>query len=130
MKLRKIFYSTTTAILIIAGVSSCSKETLNVNQNPNQPTDSTIAYNAILPAALNNTARAVATNWGWLQNWLGYWARSGTYAPSTTEESYNVTTNFKEEFGILCMIITTIIKLCKYKLQKMELIFMLVLHVL
>ena len=95
MKLRKIFYSTTTAILIIAGVSSCSKETLNVNQNPNQPTDSTIAYNAILPAALNNTARAVATNWGWLQNWLGYWARSGTYAPSTTEESYNVTTNFQ-----------------------------------
>lgn len=95
MRLRKIFYIGATAITLIAGVTGCKKDSFNINQNPNQPTDSTIAYNVILPAALNNTARIVANNWGWLQNWMGYWARSGTYAPNATEESYDVTSGFQ-----------------------------------
>jgi hypothetical protein len=80
-------------ILVVVG-QSCKKEKFNINQNPNQATDSTITYNVILPSALNNTARWVARDWGFLQNWLGYWARSGTYAPNFTEEQYALTTNF------------------------------------
>jgi len=80
---------------LVLGLFSCKKESFNINQNPNEATDSTIAYNVILPAAQNSSARIVARNWGWLQNYLGYWARSGTYAPNTEEETYNITTNFQ-----------------------------------
>ena len=95
MKLRKIIYSIAIAIFLIAGVTSCNKESFNINQNPNQPTDSTITYNVLLPAAQNASGRIVANQWGWLQNWMGYWARSGTYAPNTSEETYEVNTNFQ-----------------------------------
>lgn len=36
----------------------------------------------------------VATQWGPIQNWMGYWARSGTYAPNVIEETYEITTGF------------------------------------
>ncbi len=85
------------AIALIVGMSSCKKDDFNINQNPNEATDSTIAYNVILPSAQNNTARLVARNWGWLQCYLGYWARSGTYAPNVDEETYTITTNFQSQ---------------------------------
>lgn len=94
MNMKRIFTLLLVAGLILIGSEGCKKDTFDINQNPNQPTDSTVSYNVILPAALSNTARFVARDWGFLQNWLGYWARSGTYAPAASEESYNVTTSF------------------------------------
>src|SRR6478735_11056761 len=95
MKLNKSIY----IILVIAvgfgGVTSCSKSDFDINKNPNAPTDSTITYNLLLASSLQTTASLVETQWGFLQNWLGYWARSGTYAPNVTEESYDVTNNFQ-----------------------------------
>jgi hypothetical protein len=95
MKLNKSIY----IILVIAvgfgGVTSCSKSDFDINRNPNAPTDSTITYNLLLASSLQTTASLVETQWGFLQNWLGYWARSGTYAPNVTEESYDVTNNFQ-----------------------------------
>ena len=82
-----------TGIALILG-TSCSKSDFDINKNPNQPTDSTVSYDVILPSALDNTGRIIANQWGFLQNWMGYWARSGTYAPSVTEESYTITTTF------------------------------------
>lgn len=81
------------ALLVMAG--SCGKDHFNINKNPNSPTDSTVTHDVILPAALHGTGEAVAVNWGWLQNWMGYWARSGSYAPRLTEETYNITTTFE-----------------------------------
>src|SRR6476660_3219326 len=97
MKMKKIYQLASMAIILLAGATSCSKESFDVNKNPNDATDSTVVYNVILPAAQNNTARLVARNWGWLHNYLGYWARSGTYAPNTDEETYNLTTNFQAQ---------------------------------
>jgi len=94
MKQKKIFLLFF-AFALIFGMYSCKKEGFNINQDPNNATDSTVAYNVILPAAQNSTASIVARNWGWLQNYLGYWARSGTYAPNTEEETYQLTTNFE-----------------------------------
>lgn len=85
------------AVGFILALTGCSKDDFNINQNPNEATDSTIAYNVILPSAQNNTARIVARNWGWLQNYLGYWSRSGTYAPNADEETYTITTNFQAQ---------------------------------
>jgi len=85
----------TLATIVVLGLMSCSKESFDVNDNPNAATDSTMEYKFILPSAQNNTGRIVARSWGWLQNYLGYWARSGTYAPNAQEETYNITTGFQ-----------------------------------
>ena len=79
----------------LSGMYSCKKESFDINKNPNSATDSTISYNVVLPAAQNGTARIVSRNWGWLQNYMGYWARSGSYAPNTQEEGYELTTSFQ-----------------------------------
>jgi hypothetical protein len=94
MKLNKIIYVLGAAIVMIAAATGCNKNDFNINRNPNQPTDSTVTYDVILPAALHGTGAVVAGNWGFLQNWMGFWARSGTYAPAFAEETYSITTSF------------------------------------
>lgn len=96
MKPRKLLYA---LLLILAGASSgiisCKKSAFDINKSPNTPTDSTITYNLLLASSLQTTAGLVETQWGFLQNWLSFWSRSGTYAPNVTEETYDVTTNFQ-----------------------------------
>jgi len=94
MKLNKIIYGVPLAVLLIAAGSSCRKSQFNINQNINNPTDSTVTYDVVLPAAMHATGTIVGTQWGPIQNWMGYWARSGTYAPNVTEETYEITTGF------------------------------------
>jgi hypothetical protein len=94
MKLNKLLLGSLLVALVFSAGTGCKKASFDINKNPNQPTDSTVTYNLVLPAAMHATADWVATDWGWLQNWLGYWARSGTYAPNVQEETYAITTNF------------------------------------
>ena len=94
MRFKQLFYIAATAGFGLAGLSSCKKSAFDINQNPNQATDSTVSYDVILPAAQHSTGVLVSTPWGFLQNWMGYWARSGTYAPSVIEETYQINTNF------------------------------------
>lgn len=100
MKLRKIILSTALFLLVSFIIVSCKKSAFDINKNPNTPTENTISYSVILPSALNNTGRAIALQWGPLQNYLSYWSRSGTYAPNSDEESYNVTTTSGPVGGI------------------------------
>lgn len=94
MKLKKILYGFSLAAMIIAAGSSCNKAKFNINRNPNDPTDSSVTYDVVLPAALHASGTIVARQWGTIQNWMGFWARSGTYAPNVTEETYAITTGF------------------------------------
>lgn len=94
MKLNKMIYVVSLAVLILAAGTGCRKGQFNVNKNINNVTDSTVTYFVVLPAAINFTGRIIATQWGPIQNWMGYWARSGTYAPNVTEETYQITTGF------------------------------------
>lgn len=94
MKLKKIIYAFLLAVILIAAGTGCRKSQFNINRDQNNPTDSTIAYNVVLPAALHASGVIIATQWGTIQNWMGYWARSGTYAPNVTEETYQITTGF------------------------------------
>jgi hypothetical protein len=95
MKPKHLIYTLVVAVSFFAGTIGCKKSDFAINRNPNSATDSTISYDLILPAALNGTGRVVGRSWGFLQNWLGYWARSGTYAPNVTEETYQITTSFQ-----------------------------------
>ena len=92
MKLKKLIYFIPLAAILVA--TGCRKSQFNINRNVNNPTDSTVTYDVVLPAALNATGALMATQWGPIQNWMGYWARSGTYAPNVTEETYQITTTF------------------------------------
>ncbi|MEQ1676201.1 MAG: SusD/RagB family nutrient-binding outer membrane lipoprotein [Chitinophagaceae bacterium] len=94
MKLKKIIYSLPIAAVLVLAATGCNKDKFNINQNPNNPTDSTVTYDVILPAALHGTGTIVANQWGSIQNWMGFWARSGTYAPNVIEETYQITTTF------------------------------------
>ena len=93
MKIYKIKYLLLAAVFLVVATESCKKADFDINQEINVPTDSTVTYDVILPAALDATGRIVANDWGWLQNWMGYWARSGTYAPNVAEETYALTFN-------------------------------------
>lgn len=94
MKLKKLIYGVSLAALIGVAGSSCRKSQFNINQTQNVPTDSTVTYDVVLPAALEASGRIIALQWGTIQNWMGYWARSGTYAPNVIEETYEITTGF------------------------------------
>ncbi len=95
MKLNKLIYVVPLLALILAAGSGCRKSQFNINKNINSPTDSTITYFVVLPAAMNASGRIVASgSWGPIQNWMSYWSRSGTYAPNVLEETYAITTGF------------------------------------
>lgn len=94
MKLNKLIYGTAMAATLLVASTGCRKGQFNINQNVNSVTDSTVTYDVVLPAALNTTGAIVGTSWGTIQNWMGYWARSGSYAPNVTEETYDVTSLF------------------------------------
>jgi Starch-binding associating with outer membrane len=94
MKLKKIIYSVPLAVLLIAVGTGCRKDQFNINRNTNNPTDSTVTYDVVIPAALHASGVIIAQQWGPIQNWMGYWARSGTYAPNVIEETYEITTGF------------------------------------
>ena len=81
------------AIVMIAN-QSCKKSYFDINRDPNNVTDGSVTYDVILPAALSTTGSIVGTQWGFLQNWMGYWARSGSYSANSVEETYNITTGF------------------------------------
>lgn len=82
------------AAMLIVASTGCRKSQFNINQNVNSVTDSTVTYDVVLPAALHATGTIVGTSWGTIQNWMGFWARSGTYAPNVIEETYEITTSF------------------------------------
>lgn len=94
MKLKNLIYGVPLAVLLITAGSSCRKGQFNINRNINQPTDSSVTYDVVLPAALHASGTIVANPWGTIQNWMSYWARSGTYAPNVIEETYQITTGF------------------------------------
>lgn len=91
--MKKIIYYFIALTFMVS--SGCKKDFFDINENPNSPTTESITPNLILPRALAATADKMGTSYGNYGQWMGYWARSGTYGPNTEEESYNITTNFE-----------------------------------
>jgi hypothetical protein len=68
---------------------------LDINQDPNRVTESTVTGSLIFPAAAHETGQRIASgNFTFLNNWLGYWSGSGTFAIDATETTYNITPGF------------------------------------
>src|SRR4051812_23811843 len=90
MKSKLIIFTALVGLVI----SSCKKNFLDINQNPNAATTTTPEL--VLPAALANTAarmNPMAAPNTWFNGWMGYWAISGSYAISTSDfTTYKQTT--------------------------------------
>jgi Starch-binding associating with outer membrane len=89
--MKKYIYLVMLFFTILMG---CKKSYLDINTNPNSPTEGSITPDLILPRALHATASQVGAGYASVARWMGYWTRGGDYGPSTEEESYNITTNF------------------------------------
>lgn len=82
-------------------IISCSKNDFAINKNPDSPTDASASFSEILPASLQSTSYILAnTNTTFLQNYMGFWARSGDFQPTVDEESYSFTTGFAPSVGL------------------------------
>ena len=81
-------------LILFAFLVGCKKSYLDINTNPNSPTEGSISPDLILPRALHSTAAQVGAGYASVARWMGYWTRGGDYGATTEEESYNITTSF------------------------------------
>ena len=88
-------------ISFLAGVfTSCKKQLLDINVDPNNPTTVSASSALVLPNALNTTAAiydnatAGNNNFAFAGIWLGHISYSGNYAIATENISYQLTNNF------------------------------------
>ena len=75
-------------------ILGCKKSFLDINQNPNSATQSSITPDLALAAELTGSAARNAASYDFVNRWMGYWSASGSYSPSTVEWSYNITNDF------------------------------------
>lgn len=94
MKLKNIIYTTTLTAVMMAAVTSCSKKKLDINANPDDVTDVSVTPSVLLPGALQATSTNIASEYWFLEWWMGHGARSGSYQSFTEEETYKFTNDF------------------------------------
>lgn len=81
-----------TASVLVLG-TGC-KTDFDINASTEDLTAGSLNYRDILPSAISSNATIVARDWKFLQNWMGYWARSGSYQNDQQEEQYLFTNSF------------------------------------
>lgn len=88
-------------IAVVLLSASCAKDYLDINTNPNKPTE--VTPGLVLTNALNGTATSTtgSTNfYRFASAWIGYWNYSGAVAAFAEERSYQFTTNYGPVVGI------------------------------
>ena len=98
MKLINLKKLVLVATLIVVIFTGC-KTDFDINASQENLSAGSINYRDVLPSAMASTAKIVATDWKFLQNWMGYWARSGSYQNDNEEETYNFTNTFPTTGG-------------------------------
>jgi curved DNA-binding protein CbpA len=82
-------------LAVVFATSSCS-DFLDVNKDPNRVTGDNVTPNLIFTNAESSVGRRQATRFIFLNNWMGYWGRSGTFVVDNEETTYKITNNFTE----------------------------------
>jgi len=83
------------SIAAICVLSACSKDYLDINKNPNKP--SNVTPGLVLTNALNSTATSTTGStefYAFSAAWIGYWNFSGAVAAFAEERSYQFTSNY------------------------------------
>ncbi len=86
-------------LLIIATgsllLNSCSKDYLDVNDDPNRATENTITPQLIFTGAEVQTGgRQASGDFQFLNHWMGYFAPNGDFAPNFKEQTYDLDFTF------------------------------------
>jgi hypothetical protein len=82
-------------LAVVITISSCS-DFLNVNKDPNRVTGDNVTPDLIFTQAENAVGRRQATRFVFLNNWMGYWGRSGTFIVEQEETTYKIANTFPE----------------------------------
>ena len=88
--------------LVIGAFSSCKKQLLDINVDPNNPTTASASPSLVLSNALNTTAGIYDNstngnnNFVWAGLWMGHISYSGNFAIATENISYNLTNSFAQ----------------------------------
>jgi len=77
-------------------LSSCKDSFFDINTNPNDPTNSLVKPEYLLPMVLKQTATRMGTQYSWAASWSGYYGRGSDYGPSLPLENYNITPTFQQ----------------------------------
>ena len=72
---------------------SCKKDFLDVNNDPNRPTDANITPQQIFPAAADEVGGTI-NDYGFAENWVGYFAPNGDFARDQEQTSYDIDFSF------------------------------------
>ncbi|MBC7948705.1 MAG: SusD/RagB family nutrient-binding outer membrane lipoprotein [Chitinophagaceae bacterium] len=94
MKLKNIIYTTAIAALLMSAIGGCSKKKFDINANPDDVTDVSVTPSVLLPGALQATSSTIASEYWFLEWWMGHGARSGSYQSLNEEETYKFTNDF------------------------------------
>ncbi len=90
INIKKLALITTSIVVLGTGC----KTDFDINASTEDLTAGSLNYRDVLPAAMTSSARIISSDWKFLQNWMGYWARSGSYQNDLQEESYQFTNSF------------------------------------
>ena len=93
--IKKIGLIATTAVALL----TVCKTDFDINASEENLSAGSLNYRDVLPSAIASSAKIVAADWKFLQNWMGYWARSGNYQNDNEEETYNFTNTFPTSGG-------------------------------
>ena len=95
------YFNKTKTIMLFAvvavslGVVSCRKDFLDINNNPNAVTTSSITPELIFPgSALNSAGIQAGGAYTFLNNWMGYTGASGDFVPDLIETKYDIDFGF------------------------------------
>jgi hypothetical protein len=94
MKLKKFIYTATLAAVVLSAGVGCSKKKFDINSNPDDVTDVSVTPTVLLPGALQATSTVIASEFWFLEWWMGHGARSGSYQSLNEEETYKFTNDF------------------------------------
>ena len=93
--IKKLGLIATTAVALLTGC----KTDFDINASQENLSAGSLNYRDVLPSSIATSAKIVAADWKFLQNWMGYWARSGSYQNDNEEETYNFTNTFPTSGG-------------------------------
>jgi hypothetical protein len=93
--IKKLGLIATTAVALLTG---CNTD-FDINASEENLSAGSLNYRDVLPSSIASSAKIVAADWKFLQNWMGYWARSGSYQNDNEEETYNFTNTFPTSGG-------------------------------
>jgi len=82
-------------LAVVLATSSCTSF-LDVNKDPNRVTGDNVTPDVIFTQAQNAVGVRAATRFVYLNNWMGYWSRSGTFIVEQEETTYKVANTFSE----------------------------------